>query len=47
MNEISTTTLQQAGLHKNQRTGFRVEDLAQSFLDNLFFVQGQSVSGRR
>jgi starch phosphorylase len=43
MAEIPTATLQQAGSHKNQRTGFRVEDLAQSFLDNLFFVQGRSV----
>jgi starch phosphorylase len=43
MAEISTATLQQAGSHKNQRTGFRVEDLVQSFLDNLFFVQGRSV----
>jgi starch phosphorylase len=43
MAEISTATLQQVGSRKNQRTGFRVEDLAQSFLDNLFFVQGRSV----
>jgi starch phosphorylase len=26
-----------------QRTGLRVEDLAQSFLDNLFFVQGRAI----
>ena len=28
--------------HKGQRTGLDVESLAQSFLDNLFFVQGRS-----
>src|ERR1035438_9405030 len=33
----------QGGLKKGQRTGLRVEDLAQSFLDNLFFVQGRSL----
>ncbi|MGA3160752.1 MAG: glycogen/starch/alpha-glucan phosphorylase [Terracidiphilus sp.] len=48
MTEITTTTLTQADTHqtrskKGQRTGLRVEDLAQSFLDNLFFVQGRSV----
>jgi starch phosphorylase len=48
MTEIATVTLPPAGLHqagsnKGQRTGLRVEDLAQSFLDNLFFVQGRSV----
>ena len=53
MTEIATVTPPQAGSHqagshqagsnKSQRTGLRVEDLAQSFLDNLFFVQGRSV----
>jgi starch phosphorylase len=48
MTEIATVTPPQAGSHqagsnKGQRTGLRVEDLAQSFLDNLFFVQGRSV----
>jgi starch phosphorylase len=48
MTEIATVTLPQAGSHqagsnKGQRTGLKVEDLAQSFLDNLFFVQGRSV----
>ena len=33
----------QAGLQKGQRTALDVEALAQSFLDNLFFVQGRSV----
>ncbi len=42
MSENSAVTLQQAGGHKSQRNGLRVEDLAQSFLDNLFFVQGRS-----
>src|SRR5271157_2892329 len=43
MTEIATVTLPQTGSHVSQRTGLRVEDLAQSFLDNLFFVQGRSV----
>jgi starch phosphorylase len=48
MTEIATVTPPQAvphqiGSNKGQRTGLRVEDLAQSFLDNLFFVQGRSV----
>ena len=43
MTEIATVTPPQAGSHVSQRTGLRVEDLAQSFLDNLFFVQGRSV----
>jgi starch phosphorylase len=33
----------QTGLQKGQRTALDVEALAQSFLDNLFFVQGRSV----
>ena len=43
MAEISTATLQQVGSLKNQRTALSVEALAQSFLDNLFFVQGRSL----
>jgi starch phosphorylase len=48
MTEIANAALAQAGMqqtgsNKGQRTGLRVEDLAQSFLDNLFFVQGRSV----
>jgi starch phosphorylase len=43
MNEIATATPQLAGTYKGQRTGLTVEDLAQSFLDNLFFGQGRSV----
>jgi starch phosphorylase len=43
MTENSTAMPQQAGSHNCQRTGLRTEDLAQSFLDNLFFVQGRSV----
>ncbi|MGA2887143.1 MAG: glycogen/starch/alpha-glucan phosphorylase [Terracidiphilus sp.] len=42
MTEISTALLPQAGSHKGQRTALGVEALAQSFLDNLFFVQGRS-----
>jgi starch phosphorylase len=47
MSEIQTVTLPQTGSHQNgskkdQRTGLRVEDLTQSFLDNLIFVQGRS-----
>ncbi|MGB7547769.1 MAG: glycogen/starch/alpha-glucan phosphorylase [Terracidiphilus sp.] len=33
----------QSGSQKNQRTALGAEALAQSFLDNLFFVQGRSV----
>jgi len=43
MTEIATVTPPQAGSNVSQRTGLKVEDLAQSFLDNLFFVQGRSV----
>ncbi|HEY1210083.1 MAG TPA: glycogen/starch/alpha-glucan phosphorylase [Terracidiphilus sp.] len=43
MTEIATLTPPQAGSHKGQRTALDVEALAQSFLDNLFFVQGRSV----
>ncbi len=43
MTEIATGILPQTGSHKGQRTGLRIVDLAQSFLDNLFFVQGRSV----
>jgi starch phosphorylase len=48
MTEIATAILPQAGSHqtgsnKGQRTALGVEALAQSFLDNLFFVQGRSV----
>jgi len=32
-----------AGSQKGQRTALGVEALAQSFLDNLFFVQGRSL----
>jgi starch phosphorylase len=52
MTEIATVTLPQTGSHqtgsnqtgsnKGQRTALGVEALAQSFLDNLFFVQGRS-----
>ena len=31
----------QIGTNKGQRTALTVEALAQSFLDNLFFVQGR------
>jgi starch phosphorylase len=34
---------QHTGAQKGQRTALSVEALAQSFLDNLFFVQGRSV----
>jgi starch phosphorylase len=43
MAEIATLTPQLAGSLKGQRTALDVEALAQSFLDNLFFVQGRSV----
>jgi starch phosphorylase len=52
MTEIATAILpqvgtnlngsSQTGTHKGQRTALGVEALAQSFLDNLFFVQGRS-----
>ncbi len=38
-----TATQPQPGPRKGQRTALGVEDLAQSFLDNLFFVQGRSL----
>jgi len=41
MAEALTTS--QAGSHKGQRTALDAAALAQSFLDNLFFVQGRSV----
>jgi starch phosphorylase len=43
MTEVATGMLSQTGSQKGPRTGLRVEDLAQSFLDNLFFVQGRSL----
>ncbi len=42
MTEISAAKLTQPELQKDQRTALGVEALAQSFLDNLFFVQGRS-----
>ncbi len=43
MTEIPTVVLpQQSGPNKGQRTALGVEALAQSFLDNLLFVQGRS-----
>jgi len=52
MSEISTVTSTESGLHqggshqigsnRGQRTAMSVEALAQSFLDNLVFVQGRS-----
>jgi starch phosphorylase len=47
MTEMTTAMLPQASAHqtgsqKGQRTALGVEALAQSFLDNLFFVQGRS-----
>ena len=44
MTEMATVTLPQVGTgaNKSQRTGLGVDALAQSFLDNLFFVQGRS-----
>ncbi|MGO9316311.1 MAG: glycogen/starch/alpha-glucan phosphorylase [Terracidiphilus sp.] len=52
MSEIPNAVLQQTGSHQNgsnqtgtnrgQRTAMSVEALAQSFLDNLIFVQGRS-----
>jgi starch phosphorylase len=43
MTGIATVKLPQGGSHKGRRTALSVEALAQSFLDNLFFVQGRSV----
>jgi starch phosphorylase len=43
ISETAATTLAQAGSSKGQRTAAGVEALAQSFLDNLLFVQGRSV----
>jgi len=43
MPETSALSLAQPGLQKGQRTAFNTEALVQSFLDNLFFVQGRSV----
>jgi len=40
--EIATVTLPPGGSNKGQRTALDVESLVQSFLDNLFFVQGRS-----
>jgi starch phosphorylase len=42
MTEIATVTLPPAGSQKSQRTALGVEALAQSFLDNLLFVQGRA-----
>ena len=47
MTEMATILLPQSGAYpagskKGQRTALGVEALAQSFLDNLFFVQGRS-----
>src|ERR1700744_2022693 len=43
VSETAATALAQAGSTKRQRTATGVEPLAQSFLDNLLFVQGRSV----
>jgi hypothetical protein len=43
MTETAIATPPQAPSPMGQRTGLRVEDLAQSFLDNLFFVQGRAI----
>ncbi|MGA3263679.1 MAG: glycogen/starch/alpha-glucan phosphorylase [Terracidiphilus sp.] len=43
MPDISADKLPPPGSMKSQRTAFGVEALAQSFLDNLFFVQGRSM----
>jgi starch phosphorylase len=43
MPEALATSQSQPGLQKGQRTALGPEALAQSFLDNLFFVQGRSV----
>ena len=42
MTEMASALPPQAGSQKGQRTALGVEALAQSFLDNLFFVQGRS-----
>jgi starch phosphorylase len=42
MSEIGNLKLPLIGSQKGQRTALGVEALAQSFLDNLFFVQGRS-----
>ncbi len=41
MSETTISMLPQGGSQKGQRTALGVEALAQSFLDNLFFVQGR------
>ncbi|MDR3797845.1 MAG: glycogen/starch/alpha-glucan phosphorylase [Terracidiphilus sp.] len=43
MSEAFAASLLQPGSQKGQRTALGPEALAQSFLDNLFFVQGRSV----
>jgi starch phosphorylase len=43
MSEAFAASLSQPGSQKGQRTALGPEALAQSFLDNLFFVQGRSV----
>ena len=43
MSETSITIPPQPGPQKGQRTALSSDALAQSFLDNLFFVQGRSV----
>jgi starch phosphorylase len=43
MPESFASSPSQLGLHKGQRTALDAEALAQSFLDNLFFVQGRSL----
>jgi starch phosphorylase len=43
MSEALATSLLRPGSQKCQRTALGPEALAQSFLDNLFFVQGRSV----
>jgi starch phosphorylase len=42
MNEISAVKPPRLDAQKHQRTALSVEALGQSFLDNLFFVQGRS-----
>jgi len=42
MSDSLTASLTQLGSQKGQRTALDAEALAQSFLDNLFFVQGRS-----
>jgi len=43
MSETVALSLSRLGSQKGQRTALSAEALAQSFLDNLFFVQGRSV----